>query len=100
MKEKTADEIMLDMFGNIQLTTAGINYKCFKDLIKYLEKISPQHYIIFCQNHIEKEIKKIAKYYQIEYRATELLPQDILILIADKEEIYPGFKKMEESIYE
>lgn len=87
-----ANEIMIDLFGNIKATTAGIYYKPLKDLIKEIEKISPQHYTIFCQPYIENSIQIIAKYFGIEYRVSEYFPKDVLAIIVDKEKIYPSIK--------
>lgn len=83
-----ADEIMINLFGNIKATTAGIYYKPLKDLIRYLEKISPQHYIIFCQPYVENSIKIIAEYFGIEYRVGKYFPEDTLAIIVDTERIY------------
>lgn len=88
-----ADEIIIDVFGNLQATTAGYYYTTLKEVIEYLEKNNLKHYIIFCQPIIENPIKKIATYYKIEYKATTMLPKDTLIVLADKEIIYPDFQK-------
>lgn len=93
-----ADEIMIDLFGNIKATTAGIYYKPLKDLIKYLEKISPQHYTIFCQPCIENSIKIIAEHFGIEYRVGKYFPKDTLAIIVDPERIYPTIKKQFEQL--
>ena len=93
-----ADEIMIDLFGNIEATTAGIHYKPLKDLIKHLEKISPQHYTIFCQPYIENSIKIIAKHFNIEYRVGKYFPEDVLAIIVDTERIYPSIEVQFEQI--
>ena len=93
-----ADEIMIDLFGNIKATTAGIYYKPLKELIKYLEKISPQHYTLFYQPYIENSIKIIAEHFGIEYRVGKYFPEDILAIIVDTERIYPKIETQFEQL--
>lgn len=83
------NRIMIDLFGQIEVTTAGTYYKPITDLIKNLQKISPQHYILFCQPYAESIIKKLADYFKIEYRVGKFLPKDIMAIIVDTDKIYP-----------
>lgn len=82
-----ADEIMIDVFGHIRAVTTGIYYDKLNELITSLEKKGDdiKDYMIFCQPRVEEPIKKIAKYFKIEYKSTFLLPNDILIVLARKE---------------
>ena len=82
-----ADEIMIDVFGNIRAATTGIYYDKLNELITSLEQkgIDVKDYMIFCQPRVEEPIKKIAKYFKIEYKSTFLLPNDTLIVLARKE---------------
>lgn len=82
-----ADEIMIDVFGHIRATTTGIYYDKLNELITSLEQkgTDVKDYMIFCQYRVEEQIKKIAKYFKIEYKSTSLLPEDTLIVLAKKE---------------
>lgn len=82
-----ADEIMIDVFGHIRATTTGIYYDKLNELITSLEQkgTDVKDYMIFCQYRVEEQIKKIAKYFKIEYKSTSLLPKDTLIVLAKKE---------------
>lgn len=82
-----ADEIMIDVFGNIRAATTGIYYDKLNELISSLEQKGDNviNYMIFCQPRVEEQIKKIAKYFKIEYKSTSLLPNDTLIVLARKE---------------
>ena len=82
-----ADEIMIDVFGHIRAVTTGIYYDKLNELITSLEKKGDdiKDYMIFCQSRVEEPIKKIAKYFKIEYKSTFLLPNDTLIVLARKE---------------
>lgn len=81
-----ADEIMIDIFGNIRAVTLGIYYDKLNELITSLEQkgTNVKDYMIFCQPRVEEAIKKIAKYFKIEYKSTILLPNDTLIVLALK----------------
>ena len=81
-----ADEIMIDVFGHIRAVTTGIYYDKLNELISSLEQKGDNviDYMIFCQPRVEEQIKKIAKYFKIEYRSTTLLPNDTLIVLAHK----------------
>lgn len=82
-----ADEIMIDVFGHIRAVTTGIYYDKLNELISSLEQKGDNviDYMIFCQPRVEEQIKKIAKYFKIEYKSTFLLPNDTLIILAKKE---------------
>ena len=82
-----ADEIMIDVFGNIRATTTGIYCDKLNELISSLEQKSDNvtDYMIFYQPKVEEQIKKIAKYFKIEYKSTSLLQNDTLIVLARKE---------------
>lgn len=90
-----ADEIMVDVFGYIRATTTGIYYDKLNELITSLEQkgTDVKDYMIFCQPRVEEPIKKIAKYFKIEYKSTFLLPNDTLIILAKKEIFKPSYKK-------
>ena len=81
-----ADEIMVDVFGHIRATTTGIYYDKLNELITSLEQkgTDVKDYMIFCQCRVEEQIKKIAKYFKIEYKSTTLLPNDTLIVLTPK----------------
>jgi len=78
------ENIMINLFGKIEATTAGIYYKPLKQIIEYIDKINPQHYKIYCQYKIVNEIKKIAEYYKMEYKCSDYLPKNVVACVVDK----------------
>ena len=91
-----ADEIMIDVFGHIRATTTGIYYDKLNELITSLEQkgTDVKDYMIFCQYRVEEQIKKIAKYFKIEYKSTSLLPEDTLIVLAKKKIFKTNYKEL------
>lgn len=94
------DKIMINVFGNLEATTANIYYKPLKQIIEYIEKINPQYYMIFCQPCIEKQVKEVAKYYKMEYEITNYLPKETLMIVADKEKTKPNYEKIKRKLGE
>ena len=94
-----ADEIMVNCFGRLEVTTTGIYYKQLKELIETIENrqaFNIKNYMIFCSLIIEEYAKQIGKYYKIECKTSLFLPEDTLIILADKDIFKPNYEKVKE----
>jgi hypothetical protein len=90
-----ADEIIINCFGKLEVTTAGIYYEQLKKLIKKIEYLSnPKQYMIFCNPITAEYIKPIARYYKMEYKISLYLPEDTLFVLTDKKIFKPNYERM------
>jgi len=89
-----ADEIMINCLGRLEVTTTGIYYKQLKQLIDTIEKRNRKDYIIVCQPVIEEYVKQIGRYFKIEFKTSLFLPEDTLIVLADKNIFKPNYERM------
>jgi len=92
-----ADEIMINCFGKLEVTTAGIYYEQLKRLIDEIENrqaFNIKDYIIFCNPIVEEYAKEIAKYYEIKSKVTLFLPDDTLFVLAYGKTVEPQYEKI------
>ena len=92
-----ADEIMVNCFGRLEFTTAGMYYKQLKEIIEEIENrvaFNIKDYMIFCSPIVEEYVKQIARYYKIECKTSLFLPEDTLIILADKDIFKPNYDEI------
>lgn len=83
------------IFAEIKTTTIGIYYKELKELVDYILTLERKtEHIIYVNPRIYDATKKIGKYFEIEVIETHLLPEDMLIVIADKKYLKPNMEEM------
>lgn len=95
----SSDEIMINCFGRLEATTAGIYYQQIKELIETIENrhaFNIKDYMIFCDPIVEEYAKQIAKYYKIEYKSSLFLPKDTVFILADKNIFKPNYETLED----
>ena len=90
-----ADEIMKRLFPNIETTTINIYEKQLKKLIECLEdnKTDIEKYMIYYKPILESGIKIIAEHYKVDRKATTLLPEDTVIILAYKDAFKPNYEE-------
>lgn len=83
--------LLRKLLPNFRFVTTRIYYSQIYKLAEYLDKNSWQceNYIIFCKMCVNNEVRRIAKYFNVQYLISSELPEDVVIIICDKRAIEP-----------